>query len=205
MTKGGLLKNYFPNALSLTQSSTFLYERFRACNIDRMTNVSVVCANALTRIPPNFQTCFCDVLGFCVLPLKIFEELELNTPPAIILIVDDFADMREMLKLTLSSLGYRVLEAEDGRGAVEITISQKPDLILMDLAMPVLSGLEAIREIRGIDGSCQTPIIAVSAYDNGDYQLAAISAGCDAYLTKPLDFTYLEVVMSKFLKISADL
>lgn len=127
----------------------------------------------------------------------------MNTP-AIILIVDDFADNREMLKLIVLAFGYRVLEAEDGRRAVEITISQKPDLILMDLAMPVLSGFEAIREIRGIDGTCQTPIIAVSAYGNGDKQQAAISAGCNAYLTKPIDFSYLEAVMSKFLKLSYD-
>lgn len=127
------------------------------------------------------------------------------TTPAIILIVDDFADTREMMKLTLLSFGYRVLEAEDGRRAVEITISQKPDLILMDLAMPVLNGLEAIREIRGTDGTRQTPIIAVSAYGNGDKRLAAMSAGCDAYLTKPIDFSCLQGEITKFLKVSYNL
>jgi len=153
------------------------------------------------RNSPNFQPGRC--VGVLVL-LEILKELDLNTP-AVILVVDDFADTREMLKLTVLSLGYRVLEAEDGRRAVEITISQKPDLILMDLAMPVLSGFEAIREIRGIKGTCQTPIIAVSAYDNDDHRQAAMSAGCDAYLAKPIDFCYLETVMSKFLRLSYDL
>jgi CheY-like chemotaxis protein len=108
-----------------------------------------------------------------------------------VIVVDDCADIRELLRVALEARGYQVLEAEDGRAAVELAGRKSPDLILMDLNMPVLDGLAATRALRELAGLCDVPIIAVSANAAETHRADAFAAGCSEYVTKPLDSTRL--------------
>lgn len=117
-----------------------------------------------------------------------------------VLVVDDFADTRAMLRQTLEAAGYRVAEARDGEAAVEAARRVCPDLILMDLNMPRLDGLEAARRIRALKGECDgVPIIAVTAFDTYGMRQAALDAGCDDYVTKPLDMDEFGAVLGRLL------
>ena len=102
-----------------------------------------------------------------------------------ILVVDDHGDTRLMLRRVLEHYGYRVAEAADGRQAVETARRQCPDLILMDLNLPGVDGVEATRLIRELRGLCHVPVIAVTAHDTEEYRRSAILAGCNDYVTKP--------------------
>jgi CheY-like chemotaxis protein len=104
-----------------------------------------------------------------------------------ILLVEDFDDTRLMMKLWLMRKGYRVIEAENGEEAVDLAHTQAPDLIIMDLMMPGLSGLDATRRIREYQSLQQTPIVAVSAYGADEYRARAIDAGCDEYVSTPFE------------------
>jgi CheY-like chemotaxis protein len=96
--------------------------------------------------------------------------------------------------------GYRVIEAMNGEEAVKLARSEAPNLILMDLSLPVIDGLAATRLIRKLPNSESTPIIAVSAHDTSDFQSEAIEAGCNTYVTKPIDFNELELLIAQLLK-----
>jgi CheY-like chemotaxis protein len=120
--------------------------------------------------------------------------------PATVLVVDDSADTRAVLRRTLVRCGYRVVEAADGRQAVERALRECPDLILMDLNMPVMDGLAATERIRGLRKSCgDVAIVAVTAFDTYGMKEAALEAGCDAYLLKPLALDELESVVERLL------
>lgn len=108
-----------------------------------------------------------------------------------ILVVEDFEDSRFMLKQLLELSGYRVLEAANGREAVELAESECPDLVLMDLSMPVLDGLSATRLIRRIESICHVPVVALTAHCSDEYVEAAREAGCDHFVSKPVDFDML--------------
>jgi two-component system cell cycle response regulator DivK len=119
---------------------------------------------------------------------------------ATVLVVDDSADTRAVLRRTLGWRGYRVLEAADGRQAVEAAVRERPDLILMDLNMPVMDGLAATEQIRELREKCgDVPIVAVTAFDTYGMKEAALEAGCDAYLLKPLALDELEAVVERLL------
>jgi two-component system, cell cycle response regulator DivK len=118
--------------------------------------------------------------------------------PKKVLIVDDYADTRSFMKFLIESYGYQTLEAADGQEAVESARQDSPDLILMDLAMPVMDGLAATRVIRGFSGMTKLPIIAVTAHGQSYYRLA-LEAGCDDLINKPLDFATLEPVLNQYL------
>jgi CheY-like chemotaxis protein len=119
-------------------------------------------------------------------------------PKILILIADDQSEIREMMRVYLEIDGYRVIEAENGRIAVEKAAECSPNLILMDIAMPVLDGLEAVREIRQHDGIGAIPIVAISAY--GEYYAdRARAAGCNEVLHKPLDLDRLKPVIERYL------
>lgn len=124
---------------------------------------------------------------------------ENNRECLIIIVVDDCEDIRLMLRFTLEMRGYCVLEAENGQVAVELVKQQCPDLILMDLDMPVLDGLAATRILRELEEMSDIPIIAVSANSKESYQTAACAAGCNEYLTKPVDFNELNHLLSRHL------
>lgn len=116
-----------------------------------------------------------------------------------VLVVEDFADNRFMMRRLLEMSGYRVLEAVDGKEAVEVAESACPDLILMDLSLPRLNGLDATRRIRELEGLARVPIVAVSAHDTNDFHADALAAGCNEYVTKPIDFDELESLLKKLL------
>ena len=116
----------------------------------------------------------------------------------IVLIVEDYADTRTMMKFLLQRFGYDVVEAADGQEAVDRAKENQPDLILMDLSLPVMDGLTATQIIRKVDGYGKIPIIAVTAYGNSYYR-RAIEAGCDDLINKPLDFDKLEPILEQYL------
>ena len=104
-----------------------------------------------------------------------------------ILIAEDNLDLRSMLKQFLELHGYRILEAVDGQEAIEVAITERPDLTLMDLGLPGKDGLSAVAEIREHISTAEMPILIISAYDRLEYRTDAISAGCSGYITKPID------------------
>ena len=112
-----------------------------------------------------------------------------------ILIAEDYADVRIMMKMLVCSFGYEVIEAADGLEAVAKASQHKPDLILMDISMPFMDGLNATRTIRKSELDRRIPIIAVTAFDQTFHQ-QALEAGCDQVIGKPVDFANFE----KFLK-----
>ena len=105
----------------------------------------------------------------------------------VILVVEDYPDTRMLLSSLLRSKGYMVVEAGDGREGVRQANRVKPDLILMDLALPELDGVEATRQIRERQTLSGTPIFAVSAFATSDVQQDALDAGCNEVFTKPLE------------------
>jgi two-component system response regulator MprA len=112
-----------------------------------------------------------------------------------ILIAEDVTESRQALKLLLEFSGLIGLEAADGREAKELALREQPDLILMDLSLPVLDGLQATREIRAAGQT--TPIIVVSAYDDEASRTQAAQAGANDFLTKPLEFEQLKELIGK--------
>jgi len=116
-----------------------------------------------------------------------------------VLVVDDFDDSRFSLSMLLKIEGYEVIEATDGAQAIEKALSDRPDLILMDLSLPVIDGLSATRQIRQSAAMKRVPIIALTAHDLIDIQSQAEDAGCTDYAPKPIDFTLLIDMMAKYL------
>lgn len=119
--------------------------------------------------------------------------------PATVLLVEDTEDNRFMMRRLLEMAGYAVVEAMNGEEAVKLAQAESPQLILMDLSLPVIDGLAATRLIRKLPQLQATPIIAVSAHDSSDFQSEAIEAGCNSYVTKPIDFNELEQLIKQLL------
>jgi len=115
------------------------------------------------------------------------------------LVVEDFEDSRFMLRRLLEMAGYRVVEASDGEQAVELAVQKQPALILMDLSLPKLDGLAATRKIREHERMGKVPIVAVSAHDSPETRTEALAAGCNEYVTKPIDFDRLDELLKRFL------
>ena len=104
-----------------------------------------------------------------------------------------------MMRRLLEMSGYRVLEAINGEEAVELAQRERPHLILMDLSLPQLDGLAATRRIRQHVDLRNVPIVAVSAHDTADFHADALAAGCNDYVTKPIDFDQLEALLQRLL------
>jgi CheY-like chemotaxis protein len=119
--------------------------------------------------------------------------------PKTVMVVDDNEDLREMLRFMVERLGYRVVEAENGLEAIESARRRCPDLILMDLSMPVMDGLVATRLLREIEAMCRVPIVAISANRREQSQADAFAAGCNEYLTKPVNFHQLHSLLGNLL------
>ena len=120
--------------------------------------------------------------------------------PLTVLLVEDTEDNRFMMRRLLEMTGYRVVEAMNGEEAVKLAKSELPQIILMDLSLPVIDGLAATRLIRQLPKLESIPIIAVSAHDTSDFQSEAIQAGCNSYVTKPIDFNELEELIAQLLQ-----
>ena len=111
----------------------------------------------------------------------------------IVLIAEDSRDTRIMLKRAFELKGYSVIEAADGKEAVEVVNHQRPSLIVIDLNMPVVDGLEAIKKIRKLEAPGeQVPIVAITAFDVYGMKEAALETGCNTYLSKPIDMDELD-------------
>ena len=110
-----------------------------------------------------------------------------------VLVAEDSTDTRIMLKRAFELKGYRVFEAEDGQQALDMARRYRPSLIIVDLNMPVLDGLETIRSYRKLEGDGDhTPIVVITAYDVYGMEDAARENGSNVYLTKPLDLEELD-------------
>ncbi len=112
-----------------------------------------------------------------------------------ILIAEDHPDNREMLTRRLERRGYEVHTAENGQEAVDRAQALMPDLILMDISMPVMSGLEATRALRALPATKAIKIIALTAHAMDSARQECLDAGCDAFATKPVDFAALLTVI----------
>lgn len=116
-----------------------------------------------------------------------------------ILVVDD-TDWNRDLLVQLLEEDYEILQAVDGAEGVRVTEENKPDLILMDLGMPVMDGWEATRRIKANDSLKHIPIIAVTSHAMVGDEIEARKAGCDDYLSKPIDEEALLKKIKKFLE-----
>jgi two-component system cell cycle response regulator DivK len=108
-----------------------------------------------------------------------------------ILLVEDNEMNRDMLSRRLSRIGHTVAVAIDGQQAIEAAVSQKPDVILMDMSLPVLDGWEATRRLKAAAETKAIPVIALTAHAMPGDQERALEAGCDDYDTKPIEFARL--------------
>lgn len=118
----------------------------------------------------------------------------------LILVAEDSPDSAVPLSLHLQQAGYQVVMANDGEEAVKVATLSQPDLILMDLAMPVLDGLAATKRIRE-ETPIYIPIIAISAFSTSGFLQAAHDVGFDGYLTKPIDFDRMDDLIKTLLSV----
>jgi two-component system, cell cycle response regulator DivK len=103
----------------------------------------------------------------------------------IVLVVDDFADNREMYSEYLTFSGYEVIEAKNGIEAVEAAHGRMPDIIIMDLSLPVMDGWEATRRLKADERTRSIPIVALTGHALAGHSKGAKEAGCDSFLAKP--------------------
>ena len=116
-----------------------------------------------------------------------------------IMVVEDYDDTRMLLKQGLEMLGYSVLEASNGQEAVDIADREHPDLILMDLDLPILDGIAATQRIRQQEHMESVPIVAVTAYPLSYSRVKAFAKGCNEYMPKPIDMSELARVVNRYL------
>jgi two-component system cell cycle response regulator DivK len=116
-----------------------------------------------------------------------------------VLIVEDSEDARYFMRLELEQLGYRIVEADNGEKAVEVAERERPDIILMDLSLPIMDGIAATEKIRACDGFKTVPVIAVTAHQESDFRADAQAAGFNAYVTKPIDMPWLSELIEGLL------
>jgi two-component system cell cycle response regulator DivK len=117
-----------------------------------------------------------------------------------ILLVEDNAMNLDMLSRRLQRKGYEVVIATDGEAGITMAVSEGPDLILMDMSLPVLDGWEATRRLRGMPETAAIPVIALTSHAMAGDREKAMGAGCDDYDTKPVDFERLLVKIEALLK-----
>ncbi|HYP25810.1 MAG TPA: response regulator [Blastocatellia bacterium] len=116
-----------------------------------------------------------------------------------ILLVEDFPEVRKVLGLLLAHSGHEVIEAENGRDGVDLTLEHHPDLILMDMSLPVMSGWDATRLLKSTPATSAIPIVALTAHALRGDRERAWEAGCDGFITKPIDDELLEHTIEQIL------
>ena len=115
-----------------------------------------------------------------------------------VLLTDDNVDIIELVKLVLSKSGYNLITAKDGIEAVDICLSQTPDLVLMDLRMPNMDGFIATRTLR--EKGFSNPIVILTASESDEDRKQAVAAGCDGYILKTMDMHGVEATIDSFLR-----
>jgi two-component system cell cycle response regulator len=123
--------------------------------------------------------------------------------PARILIVDDHEDNVELLRARLEARGYETLSASDGQEALESVRANVPDLMLLDIMMPRIDGIEVARRVKGDPTLPFIPIIMQTALDSTEQKVEGLDAGADDYITKPINFAELEARVRSLLRIKA--
>ena len=118
-----------------------------------------------------------------------------------ILVVEDNEINRDMMVRRLQRRGYSMVTAVDGQQAITIAHSEKPDLILMDMSLPVLDGWEATRQIKNDQSLKDIPVIGLTAHAMVGDRDKALQAGCDDYATKPVEFEKLVELINRLIKV----
>lgn len=121
----------------------------------------------------------------------LFDDTDATTAMSTILLVEDNEFNRDMLSRRLQRRGFQVLLAEDGAKGIEVASTARPDLILMDMDLPVVDGWEATRRLKGNLATQAIPVIALTAHAMQSDCDRAFAAGCNAFATKPIDFNVL--------------
>ena len=116
-----------------------------------------------------------------------------------ILVVEDQEDNLQILRDLLTSAGFEIIEAKDGEEGVRAAVAERPDLILMDIQLPLLDGYEATRRIKAAPALRAIPIIVVTSYALSGDEVKAHEAGCDAYVPKPYSPRQLLAKIREFL------
>jgi CheY-like chemotaxis protein len=116
-----------------------------------------------------------------------------------VLVVEDYKDVRKMMRQYLEKKGFDVISAKDGYQAVEKAVSEHPDLIIMDLAMPVMDGIQATQAIRQHSELDDVPILALTAYADF-YDERARDVGCNDVIQKPIDFGKFEPIVNNYMQ-----
>jgi len=116
-----------------------------------------------------------------------------------ILVIEDNADNLYMITFLLEKNGYMVIVAEDGVEGVKLSVSEKPDLILMDIQIPLLDGYEATKQIKDNEEINNIPIIAITSYAMVGDKEKAMNAGCDGYIEKPINPETFIAELERFL------
>ena len=116
-----------------------------------------------------------------------------------VLVVEDEEDLRNIARFTLEGAGFEVIDAVNGAEGVAKAAAERPDLVLMDIQLPVLDGYDATRQIKALPGLGTIPIIAVSSFAMKGDEEKARAAGCDAYVTKPYSPKQLLALVRQFL------
>lgn len=117
-----------------------------------------------------------------------------------ILIVEDNPQNMRLIEMTLKAKAYILLKATDGEEALDVAVRERPDLIIMDIQLPKISGLEVVSRLRQMPGFDRVPIIAITAYAMKGDKEKSIKAGCNAYLPKPINTRELPVFIAEMLR-----
>lgn len=123
------------------------------------------------------------------------------TATAKILVVDDEPSIRDMLRDLLAAAGYTVVTASDGREALSMTLADKPDLIISDIRMPKLDGLTLCKALRVNSETKSIPILMLTSYNTSEHMEAAMAAGADDFLPKPLNVEEVKIRVRSLLKL----
>jgi CheY-like chemotaxis protein len=116
-----------------------------------------------------------------------------------ILVVEDVDDSRSILTIVLGSFGYESIEATNGTEAVKMALSEKPDLILLDLGLPDISGIDVAKAMKQNPSTAHIPIIAYTAWTTGEFMEAATKAGIADYLVKPFPMKLMKERLEKIV------
>jgi CheY-like chemotaxis protein len=140
-----------------------------------------------------------DRLGVAVAPAK---EITVTRAKPVIMVADDNADNRDMMRVMLGMKGYDVVLAENGKEAFEVALAQSPNLILLDLQLPLLDGLSVVRKLHNHGQFIRVPIVVVSGHDPLKYRQAALDAGCTDFLLKPISFDRLDQILESNVPVA---
>ncbi len=116
-----------------------------------------------------------------------------------ILVVEDNEDNMGLVRFILEQHGLEVIEARDGAEGIALAVKEKPDLVIMDIQLPDMDGLEVTKRIRASEADSEIPIVALTSYAMPGDREKALAAGCNGYITKPIDVETFMVSIEKYL------